>query len=319
MRHEIILQRFFDQHDPLDVTEELVDEVISLKVEHGLRENLVAAIDRLIELLPSLERPHEASIDEALEWVGSYDPTLHVKKEAEGRPTTPPRYFALAPEIDVVATARKALLTNVGVLGHLSSAVVDPVAFLDQLIANDRITSKPHITLVHEKTVAEESIRLNPVSIPSTAISSSPTTSSDSPSSHQPLEIAAIIPDSLQPLRTGPIALSWNHCQTLAADPRRPLFTFRITHLVWNARVMALVVKDISSSSCSGIDVVKLPLDDEDGMHMTVGTADIEIPAVESRPLVKAFRAGMKLSEDVGVLTLPEEGEVGKGRVKGLS
>jgi tRNA ligase len=326
MRHEIIVQRFFDQHQPLDVATEAVDEVVELKVEDGLRENLQVVIGRLVELLPGLEKPSEQKVDEAMDWVKSYDPS--VKKDVDGTPTTPPRYYALAPEIDVVKTVQKVFASSPTAS---PDALVEPKQFLDRLIGEQRITAKPHITLVHERNVQDELAQLNPL-LPSTSSASSQSPSSPKiestsilgPSLHLAASTAASEPTSSSasspnpsssPPQTGPISLTWSRCQSIASDPTRPLYSFRLTHLVWNARVMALVVSRLSPLSPSS---PTLPLDDEEGMHLTVGTASADIPAVESRPLVRAFRRG-EMSEGMGVLAFGGDGEFGKGRVKGLS
>lgn len=327
------------------MTQEGVDEVVELKVEEGLRENLEVVIERLVGLVPGLTRPSKGRIDEAMDWVKEYDPS--VKKDVDGTPSTAPRYYALAPEIDVVKTIKNAFAVATSAVSPSpadqasSDYLIQPKEFLDRLTSEKRITAKPHITLVHEKNVQDELERLNASSPAISDLSTSvftPTTNSTSPQSPSslasptltssipsppsmstfatsPAPVMSSLASSPSERKTGPISVTWNRCQSIASDPSRPLYSFRLTHLVWNARVMALVVSQISPLSASS---PSLPLDDEEGMHLTVGTASPDIAPVEARPLVKALKRG-EFVQGMGVLALGEDGVSGKGRVKGLS
>ncbi|PVF98709.1 hypothetical protein CPB86DRAFT_758078 [Serendipita vermifera] len=109
----------------------------------------------------------------------------------------------------------------------------------------------------------------------------------------------------------------WKACEELM-EARPPLFEFKFDHLVWNDRVMALTVEDITFNAEDGAaeaaskflgalgDGVKRRL------HVTVGTKDPSIPPVEAKELVEEYRSGAQISTaalDYGVV---------RGRVKGL-
>jgi tRNA ligase len=143
-------------------------------------------------------------------------------------------------------------------------------AFLADLRANSRLTQKPHITLAHEKNVTAEKEASGP----------------------------------------GPHAAAWDTCVALAEARLSPLYEFDVTHLVWDGRVMAIVVAAIrpaplqvgetaadadadsgaeTDSRGAGLPLV-LPAEVEANLHVTVGTQGEDISAFESRGVVRAMR-----------------------------
>ena len=118
----------------------------------------------------------------------------------------------------------------------------------------------------------------------------------------------------------------WERCRAihLMSDP--PFFSFRLGHLLWNDRVMALTVEefslaapDDSADAHAGqeghVFVSQLHEDIRNVLHITVGTADCNIQPVEAKALVEAWRKG----DRVGIGSLEIEGFSAKGRIKGLT
>ena len=99
-----------------------------------------------------------------------------------------------------------------------------------------------------------------------------------------------------------------------------PLFKFNLGHIVWNKRVMAVTVEDIELAGTAGTDsgkefISNLPHDVKDRLHITVGTKESNVPAVEAKGLIEDWRKGIK-QEDVRTVDLKDV--VAMGRIKGL-
>lgn len=295
VRHEMVIWNFFNQHEALEDDDEAdqPDEVIELGVQATLEESLMQVIDRLVPML-GLERPSEEKIAEALDMVKTYDPK--VRKDIDGVKSAPPRYYALAPEIDLVKVAKQTIARATA--SSQSKWAVNPSIFLDKLIEDDRIVSKPHVTLVHEKEVEAE---LEAHTANGAAGSSLTTKPEDDPTSRR---------------------TAWETCIAIAAQGPRRLFGFKLGHLVWNDRVMAMTVEDIhplalnDDEGAEAVEQLELPLADLEGMHVTVGTRDADVAPFESRPLVRAFRKGEAIE---GASSIDVADVRGRGRVKGLS
>lgn len=112
----------------------------------------------------------------------------------------------------------------------------------------------------------------------------------------------------------------WDRCSDLFLSPNPPSFSFRITHLLLNQRVMSLVVDDLRATSTPGGDagaqkfVSLLEGRVKGGLHITVGTQNASIPPIEGKTLVEAWKRG----NANGVIVLPLDDVSATGRVKGL-
>lgn len=268
MRHEIVIKNFMGEFAPPEGGR--FDETIKMKLEAPLVDNLRTAAVGIADLL-RIESPIDAAVDSAFADALSYKPD--VKKELQGRPTPDPRYFALAVEIDLAHVVRRAL-------DRANDADPSGRAFLQQLVEDSRITAKPHVTIVHEKSVEAEA-------------------------------------DA-----QGPQATLWNTCQQLRHLLVPTHFTFALTALLWNDRVMTLVVEDVKpqhdSTASDDAARVETALCDElkDVLHVTVGTREQSIAPFEARGLVEAWRRG---DEGKNLFCVPIESERSMGRVMGLS
>lgn len=171
--------------------------------------------------------------------------------------------------------------------------------FLAKLKASDRITAKPHVTLAHEKSVeAEKEARRGK--------------EDETIGEHERV---------------------WNQCKALASSVASPLFSFNMPYLVWDDRVMALILDDIHQQLApkDGPLELDVPSDVQQNLHVTVGTQSEEISAFESRSIVRKAKEmidagnGNESGEASEVVEgggkvrwIKVEGVRGEGRVKGM-
>ena len=151
-----------------------------------------------------------------IRWAAEYDP--EVRKEMDGTKSAEARYYALAPEIDVVEIVRRAAA---GAGDDNGPAATSALAFLQHLLDNNRIIQKPHVTLIHEKEIQDER---------EAALATNSTLNDED-------------------LATLPKATTWSHCLAISLDSSRPLFAFKMAHLVWTDRIMALSIEDVQPDS----------------------------------------------------------------------
>lgn len=291
-RHEDILWRFFVTAEKLEDDE--VDDVINLRIEDTLEANLKIVLERLHELL-QVEIPSAERLQAALEKVKSYDPDVRKTLMEAATRSDATRYFSVAPEVSLVQMAEDVIAGS----SAAESTKAGARAFLKGLADKGRITTRPHITVVHESEVEAERLE------------------------------ALSVTDSPAPKEDGPMKKCWDACTLLANPPGSsfptdvPLFEFTISHLVFSEKVMSLVISSLRPSpqslSCSGplASVLEsLVVPDIEHAHFTIGTPDESIRPFEGRLLVREKRKEGMSGE--GVL---EVGHAisGQGRVVGLS
>lgn len=119
----------------------------------------------------------------------------------------------------------------------------------------------------------------------------------------------------------------WDKSVSVNALRTSPAFECELGRVLWDGRVMALVVDDLRlSPSVSGEEEGKegkafvdaLPKETRDRLHVTIGTANGGIMPVEGKVLVERWRAGER--EDKGVFGVEFEGGgvVVNGKLRGL-
>lgn len=251
---------FLGQAEDLGADE--LDDVIEMNLEDTLEEAVQRAVDGCVRAL-GVTPPSKEKIAEAVQAAKDYAPTL--KKADEKKKSFKPRYFGLLPELNI---------HNV-LASHLTSegAPATGKAFWEKLVSRDRVTRRPHVTVVHQKSLPEE--------------------------------------ENI-----------WNLCMALHRTPLPPHFRFKLGHVVWNERVMAVTVEDIQIASTSeqsgpeGSELIStLPLEVKNRLHITVGTRDGKVMPVEAKALVEAWRKG---DSEEKLESLNLQGEVGTGQIKGL-
>lgn len=287
--HEAVVSSFL--HNFTTPDEAIFDKQIVVSIEDDQRTALGKVVNGLVELM-GLKRPSHEEIDKALAIAQEYKVTTPF--HGMTRMGKPVRYFGLAPEIDINEVVNDVLRSPMPQAASDSAS-----AFIASLRENNRVTTRPHITLTHEKNVKAEQEAADEGAAP------------------------------------GPHEIAWNTCKTLAEKGISPIYDFDVTHLAWDDRVMALVVGNIRPKSeaakegrDAGLELV-LPEEVEANLHVTVGTQSEEISAFESRNVVRAAREaiargvgtgdGGEAVDGGGVVHWVAVGPLaGTGRVRGM-
>ncbi|KAL1719118.1 RNA ligase-domain-containing protein [Schizophyllum commune] len=286
--HEDVLWMFINNTQELSDTE--VDAVVDMDMADPLEDAVKRAVEGVVRVL-GLEMPGEEKIKEGVQAALGYKPNLrktegeqkaaekgkkegggkgkgkHEKESNQGKATAkpastkPPRYFGLLAEIDLKKT-----------LEAVFDAQPEHAGFWRELTKGSRITARPHVTIVHSKSLPAE----------------------------------------------GEL---WARCRALHELDVPPLFRFKVTHVVWDGRVMALPVEDLTLDEETGQGqegaefVAKLNHETRERLHVTVGTRSANVNPVEAKSMVEKWRKGER--KDVSSIELKEPLVV-KGRIKGL-
>ena len=272
--HEDVLWPFLRNTEPLDDGE--ADETIEMDISEDLEQTLARAIDGVVRML-GLPRPDMERVGVALAKARAYKPTLtgtKQVKQAAAKTHPKPRYFALLPEVDLV----DALDAQISRHHERGMPLRD---FWEALKApqgaHGRITRTPHVTIVHSKEQQQQDRA----------------------------------PES--------VAL-WERCAALHALAAPPIFRARLGHVVANERIMAATVEDLcvddpeeDAGQEGAAFVSQLAHELRERLHITIGTKDSSVPAIEAGALVQSFKKGEK-----GMESVPLEGVYVKGRIKGL-
>ena len=288
--HEAIVGNFLRAFTSPDPED--FEQIIRVGVEDDPMTVLKKSVDTLVDIL-GVPKPDDDALKAALDRANEYKTTTPYHAPARISKTV--RYFGLAPEIDLPNLVSSLLES------HPDESAQ---AFLQDLVSRSRITAKPHVTLSHEKNVQDEkdaATNFNP----------------DSDASGTPVE-------------PGPHQRCWNQCQALASDgsSTMAMYQYNITHLVWDDRVMSLIIDTLRPKNTETIQL-EVPEDYAKHLHITVGTRSEEISAFESRGIVSAAREGIAAGQEAGeadevvegggkVRWFSIEGIKGEGRVKGM-
>ncbi|KAJ7092331.1 RNA ligase-domain-containing protein [Mycena belliarum] len=112
----------------------------------------------------------------------------------------------------------------------------------------------------------------------------------------------------------------WTRCAALDARPEDgAVFRCALGSVVWDGRVMAVTIDDVllerEATGQAGAEFVSTLTEDvRKRLHITVGTRDASVPAVEGKKLVEAWRAG----KTAGIKSLQLKGVTATARVQGL-
>ncbi|KAJ7190776.1 RNA ligase-domain-containing protein [Mycena pura] len=265
--HEDVLWTFIAKTEPLAPIE--VDEVVEMALEDGLEDMVRRAVDACVRVL-GLPSPGAATVNAALERAREYAPQvkrsdLHAGSgKAKAKDAKAPRYFALLPEVE---------------LGSILGTALAEVPFWQALQQAERVTQRPHVTLVHKNALTQED---------------------DEAAAAEAREF-------------------WARCKELhEMTGGHPLFRLKLGHVVWNERVMAVTVDDVQLANEGAVGqagaefVAMLPEEARKRLHITVGTRDADVPPVEAKNMVEEWR-----KTGGGAQSVPLGG-VATGRVKGL-
>lgn len=288
--HEAVVGKFIRDYTPPDPA--VFEDIISVNVMDSAEVTLTKVVQGLVKSL-GLTTPSEDVINQGLEAASLYKPTTPYHPAARHGKST--RYFAVAPEINLYELTSKAIEpfrdTEKGQSAWL---------FLDELYKRGRITAKPHVTLSHENNVKAE--------MEARSRTGACESKDDSELVQSP----------------GPEEILWETCKSIATSKYPLLYSFSLTHLVWDDRTMAFCLSGlspmassaedgtVSPSVCPDLDSV-LPQATRRYLHVTVGTRDVDVPAFESRSLVKIVRERLEADEQEGEI---EEVVANGGSVK---
>lgn len=261
--HEEVIWMFIKTTE--DLAEKEVDEVVEMEIEETLEQGLDRAVDACVRIL-GLEKPTQEQVGQALAAARGYVPVTVKSEERKKKKVQEPRYYGFLPEFDLVDVLEQRLA---------ETDVPDGAKkFWEGLQKSGRVTERPHITIVHSKSLPQEKDL-------------------------------------------------WDNCHRLFVDASPPTFEFKLGHLVFDERVMALTVDDIKVATNPGEDTNEegqsfvSQLEDalKRRLHITVGTRESKIAAVEAGVLIDAWKRG-QAGPEFGCITLNDV--VVKGRVKGL-
>lgn len=109
----------------------------------------------------------------------------------------------------------------------------------------------------------------------------------------------------------------WDHCTALhAMSTTPPLFKARLSNVVWNERVMAITLEDFDVDKGDDQEFVStLPIEVRKRLHITVGTKDDKIRAVEAKDMVLDWKKGRNLDT---IKSIQLNNLAVYGRIKGL-
>jgi tRNA ligase len=274
--HEDVIWKFLNTVEELQPTE--VDEVVEMRIGEGMEEAVGRAVEGCVAVL-GVERPGEGEVAEAVGVARGYEPkTKKIPGVNDSEVKGIPRYFAFLPETDLVDILKPKLAFLPAEAGTSNS-------FWKDLETNNRVTRRPHVTVVHKNSLPGE-----------------------------------------QDL--------WERCRVLHRMPSPPLFKFKLGHVVWNARVMAVTVDDVELATTTGTTTTTAPMwpgttpagqelvsllqdDVKRRLHITVGTKDTGVRPVEAKSLVEKWRNG-GMKDGNGVRSVELGGAVAAARLEGL-
>nr|ODN93894.1 hypothetical protein L203_00062 [Cryptococcus depauperatus CBS 7841] len=315
--HEAVIGRFLREYVPPDPL--LFDTIIKTAIldshQNSLNKVVAGLVQPLHLSLPSLEE-----LNKAIETAKNYrtaTPFHSAQKTARSI-----RYFAVAPEIDLTQLTLDVLKLIQG-----TDQTTTAWAFLQGLIKRGRVTAQPHVTLCHEKTVnAEKELRGR----------LGPQVKNGCKQDMDEEEKQANEDAQVQP--AGPQEILWETCKEIATYKYPPLFTYSLTHLVWDDRVMAFCLSELhpkttnilDGNAPSALNVNNiLPEETKRLLHITVGTRDPEVPAFESRELIRQVRVCLGQGKEEGQMDeivqgggklrwIKVENMQGEGRIRGM-
>jgi tRNA ligase len=217
-------------------------------ISEELEESIERAVNGLVDLL-GLAKPSRESMLEAAEVVRGYKVETMVEKKTKLKSEV---YFGLFSKQEKGAIS--AILDKEDFPINLRN-------FWMELKEHNRVTERPHVTLVHSKELPQ-----------------------------------------LQHL--------WDRCSSLAREATQPEFSVKIGRVIWDERVIAVVVEDISvnvsdrSSDQTAQEFIStIPHDVRERLHMTIGTLNDAIKPVEAKKLVERWRGSG--NDDINEFVFP--------------
>jgi tRNA ligase len=245
--HEDVIWQF------IHTSEELADNEVDASIEMDIDDTLEQAVDRAVAAcvrILGVRQPSAEEIDEAVRMARDYVPQTkkprEEKKKKDERPT--PRYFGLLPEVNLIDVIGKQM-------EEASDVPENGKAFWNALVAGHRTAVRPHITVVHNKSLPgaielwERCSQLHRMALP--------------------------------PSFTFTLGhLVWNK---------------RVMAITVDDFELDGSPDNHSSAGQEGSEFVsKLSEEVRNSLHITVGTSDADVPPFEAKALVEAWRFGKR-------------------------
>ena len=223
-----------------------VDCVVEMKLGESLEDSVKRAVKGCVAVM-GLEMPSDEKIQEGLDMVRGYAPTVKEPDDPKGKKKPDVQYYGLLPEVDLEDLLDRALVNE----------SQSNKAFWMQLKADQRVTKRPHVTIVHKDDIETEGDLWN--------------------------RCIAVheMPTATPPLFKCTLShVLWDGCV-----------------MVITVEDFDVEAEGSSGSNEGREFVSNLPDDTRSRMHITVGTKDGDIKPVEAKTMVQKWRKGEELDK----------------------
>lgn len=272
--HENALQMFLSQTQSLDESE--VDIIETMDVTEDIEESLARAVDACVRVL-GVKRPSREEIGRALSAVHNYTPSISTPKKNQNNhkrdSETPWLYYGFLPEFNLESTLNSALTSKV----NPTPEQKDAQCFWSSLQAKRRISTYPHVTIVHSNSLP------------------------------------------------GAQAL-WDACAAVCRHAATAYFQMKLGHIVYDDKAMAITIDSINleeeeSKGVEGVSrdfLAALSSDVRNKLHITIGTRDAKVNAVEAGKMVERWRAEGGGARTNAAKAVPLVNVVVRGKLRGM-
>ena len=268
--HEEVIWTFINSSQELAPRE--VDDIVEMELEESVEEAVKRAVEGLVAVM-GLEMPSDEKIQEGLDVMRGYTPKFKKPDEPKDKKLET-QYFGLLAEVNLEDLLDRALAN-----ANENQPIKD---FWKELKTNNRVTKRPHVTIIHRKSIDAERDLWNRC----TALH----------------EMSTSVPQFKGVLRN----VLW--------DGRVMAITVEDFDVVEAAEGSS----SSSGESNEGREFVsKLPDDVRSRLHITVGTRYASIKPVEAKSMVEQWRRGEE--HDIIKCFKLDVDQVVYGRIKGLS
>ena len=141
--HEEVVWMFINSSQELAPSE--VDNIVEMELGESLEDSVKRAVEGCVAVM-GLEMPSDEKIQEGLNAVKGYAPTLKKPDDPKDKKKLEARYYGLLPEVDLIGLLDRALANQ-------DQPIKD---FWKELKTNKRVTKRPHITIVHRNSIDTE-------------------------------------------------------------------------------------------------------------------------------------------------------------------
>ena len=141
--YEDVIWMFMDSTEELTPKE--VDNVVEMELGEALEDSVKRAVKGCVAVL-GLEMPSDEKIQDGLNIVRGYAPTVKKADDQKDKKKFDVRYYGLLPEVDLEELLDRAFANE-------NQSIND---FWTQLKKDRRVTNRPHVTIVHKNSIDTE-------------------------------------------------------------------------------------------------------------------------------------------------------------------